>query len=151
MFSTFSEKQLIEFAKTLSGFLQPGMVIELKGPLGAGKTTFVRGVLRGLGYKGTVKSPTFTLVEEYRLRAFTVYHVDLYRLSSPEEVAFIGLSDYFHKKSVVFIEWPEKGTGFLPKGDVHALFKIESDDRRILEWKANTPKGERFLNMFLPS
>ncbi|MBI4356381.1 MAG: tRNA (adenosine(37)-N6)-threonylcarbamoyltransferase complex ATPase subunit type 1 TsaE [Gammaproteobacteria bacterium] len=145
IFSAFSEEELLKRAKTVGRHLQPGMVIALEGPLGIGKTTFVRGVLRGLGYKGSVKSPTYTLIEEYRFSAFVLYHVDLYRLLSPEELEFIGLSDYWNGQAVIFIEWPEKGLGFLPKSDVQVCFKMGEAEERIVEWTANTQKGESFL------
>lgn len=106
-----------EFGKKLWAALPARCVVYLLGNLGAGKTTLVRGFLRGAGYEGAVKSPTFTLVEEYTLNDRKVFHFDLYRLSDPEELEWIGINDYFDQNSICFIEWPDKGEGFLPVPD----------------------------------
>lgn len=101
------------FAKQLNA----GMVAYLHGDLGAGKTTFVRGVLQGLGYLGKVKSPTYTLVEPYVVSRYNVYHFDLYRFVDENEWDAAGFSEYFNTGSVCMVEWPEKAENILPGPD----------------------------------
>ena len=92
-------------------------LVFLQGDLGAGKTTLVRAYLRAAGYTGTVKSPTYTLVEEYQVNNQKILHFDLYRLSDPEELEWLGIWDYLTQECVCFIEWPDKGKGVLPAPD----------------------------------
>ncbi len=117
------------FGKQLAAVVKPSAVIFLEGELGVGKTTLVRGFLRGLGYQGLVKSPTFTLVESYQFETCRVYHFDLYRLHMPEELELMGIRDYFTDDAIILVEWPEKGSRFLPKADLILELSLMSEGR----------------------
>ena len=98
----------------LAHVLTPGCILYLRGDLGAGKTTLVRGLLHGLGYPGIVKSPTYTLVEPYAIGKWRLFHWDLYRLADPEELEYLGLREQLDGETALLIEWPERGPGELP-------------------------------------
>lgn len=120
-----------QFGAELYRSLSSKTVVFLHGQLGAGKTTLVRGYLRAAGYSGTVKSPTYNLVEEYSIGGRKIFHFDLYRLNDPEELEYIGISDYFNQAEVCFIEWPDKGAGFLPAPDVEITLTVHENGRLV--------------------
>jgi len=134
-----------ELAAQIAQFTPAGTVIYLQGDLGAGKTTFVRGFLHGLGYKGVVKSPTYTLVEPYNINNKSIYHFDLYRLADPDELEYAGGRDYFDDESICLVEWPEKAEGFLPQADIQCKLSYENEGRRA-ELIAHTRTGESVLS-----
>ena len=112
-----SAEETEQFGAELFKSVPSKHLIFLQGDLGAGKTTLVRGFLRAAGYNGVVKSPTYTLVEEYTIGTRKIFHFDLYRVVDPEELEWIGIRDYFDQESICFIEWPDKGKGILPEPD----------------------------------
>lgn len=106
------------FGAALWHVLPEKCLVFLFGELGAGKTTLIRGLLREAGYKHTVKSPTYSLVEEYDLPKRKLFHFDLYRLQDPDELEYIGMDDYLRQTALCCIEWPEMGHGYLPDADL---------------------------------
>lgn len=138
------ESATIEMGKRLAEVCCVPAVIFLKGQLGAGKTTLVRGLLQGLGVSGSVKSPTFTLVEPYQLTDCRVFHFDLYRLNDPEELEHIGLRDYFAEDSICLIEWPEKGQPKLPLPDLSCELNLDAAGR-VVDLQAYSARGEAIL------
>jgi tRNA threonylcarbamoyladenosine biosynthesis protein TsaE len=117
------------------------VVVHLEGPLGAGKTTLVRGLLRGLGHAGRVRSPTFTLLEPYELAGCAVAHLDLYRLADPAELEYLGLHDMLRPGALVLVEWAEKGGDRLPGADIRLKLDYEGDGR-CARCEAGSPRGE---------
>ncbi len=124
--------------------LANGMLISLSGELGAGKTTFARGVLRALGWTGRVKSPTYTLVEHYPFSSLYLYHIDFYRFDDPSEWETAGLADCFRDDAVCIVEWPERVAGLLPTPDLAlTLEHAVHPDARTLTIRASSKAGER--------
>lgn len=141
-----TEKDMLALGGKLAKTIQPGLCIALYGELGAGKTTFVRGFLRSLGFKEAVKSPTYTLVETYTIKQQRIHHFDLYRLVNSEELEFMGIRDYFNEMDVNLVEWPMRGKGYLPLEDLSYSIVIRELQRDVTI-KANTPAGMRVLTM----
>lgn len=121
------------------------MVIYLRGDLGAGKTTLVRALVRALGYAGRVKSPTYTLLEQYETGGLHLCHFDLYRFQDEEEWEAAGFRDELNGHKVWLVEWPEKAGGLLPQADVEIIFDILPAGRN-LALHANTPTGRQCLD-----
>lgn len=103
----------------------------LSGDLGAGKTTFVRGLLKALGYRGLVKSPTYTLVETYSIGGRSIHHFDLYRLAGADELEAIGVRDFVDGQTLCLIEWPERGAMGLLQPDLHVRIALAGEQREV--------------------
>lgn len=151
--SVDNETGMQRFARLWADCLQPPMVIYLVGDLGVGKTTLVRGIVQGMGYTGRVKSPTYGLLEKYTLtnaqdQSLEVMHLDLYRLTDPEELEFIGLRDLLGQNSVLLVEWPDQGKGYLPAADliVNIQQPDAASDARLLTCFASSDCGEELLS-----
>lgn len=138
------ESAMVAFGQALSALIKNPMVITLKGQLGAGKTTLSRGMLQGLGHCGSVKSPTYTIVEPYKLSAGSVFHFDLYRIADAEELEYMGFGEYLAEAQLCLIEWPERGQGFLPQADI-AIEISQSGDGRCVTLAAYSDVGEQLV------
>ncbi|MGL4221294.1 MAG: tRNA (adenosine(37)-N6)-threonylcarbamoyltransferase complex ATPase subunit type 1 TsaE [Shewanella sp.] len=143
-FQLNNEDETIAVGQKLARHIQAPLTLYLTGDLGAGKTTLSRGLIQGLGHKGAVKSPTYTLVEPYELDGVQVYHFDLYRLNDPEELEFMGIRDYFTNSSLCIVEWPDKGEGLLPDADIHLHLNYVNQGREI-HIRALTDSGQTLL------
>lgn len=145
--SSPDETQLLaeDLAAACRNALPQQVVVYLSGDLGAGKTTFSRYFIQAMGHKGSVKSPTYTLVEPYSLGEVDIYHFDLYRLSDPEELEFMGIRDYFRENSISLIEWAENGAECLATADLVISIEINGEGRQFTI-SASTSQGAKLLS-----
>lgn len=139
-----SPEEMDRLGQCLGRALQGGVTVYLQGELGAGKTTLVRGVLKGLGYTGPVRSPTYTLVEGYDLAARMLYHLDLYRIRGFAELEYLGIRDLDDRDLWVFVEWPERGAGSLPAADLVMRLEMR-DPGRLLHLEAGSERGSALM------
>ncbi|AUI65223.1 MULTISPECIES: tRNA (adenosine(37)-N6)-threonylcarbamoyltransferase complex ATPase subunit type 1 TsaE [Glaesserella] len=147
-----TEEEMLNFGHTFALTLKDHLakepsasfVIYLNGELGAGKTTLTRSIVKAFGHTGNVKSPTYTLVEEYNLSPFSLYHFDLYRLSDPEELEFMGIRDYFRPQTLCLLEWATRGEGMIPDADF--IIQIDyADNGRNLHLLPQTETAKQIL------
>lgn len=141
------EAAMTALAARLAKAIRPPLCIHLEGDLGAGKTTFVRALIQGLGYRGRVKSPTYGLLEHYDLPGFKVLHLDLYRIGDPDELEFLGIVDLYDEGTILLAEWPERGGGALPPADVELRFQ-HSGNHRLLMCQAHSSSGNALCHSF---
>ena len=130
---------------SLAPAMEKGLVIWLSGDLGAGKTTLTRGLLRALGHTGSVKSPTYTLIEPYTISRITLYHFDFYRFTHPDEFLDAGLEEYFQGDGACLVEWADKALPYVPQPDVEIQLLVEGDGRRA-RIVSRSPRGRTCLS-----
>jgi len=123
-----------------------GALIFLLGDLGAGKTTLVRGLLRQLGHRGKVKSPTYALIEQYEIDNRHIYHLDLYRLTDPEELEYLGIREFREGASICLIEWPQNGAQGVVQPDLTIHIHYENKGRCV-EFIENTSVGKKMVDL----
>lgn len=128
----------------LAAGVLPGRVLHLSGELGSGKTTLVRGLLRALGIRGAVKSPTYAWVEPYRISSLDLYHFDFYRFEKKTEWLSSGLREYFRPDAVCIVEWPERAGSLLSPPDLAIQLRYEGDARQAAV-EAPSAEGEAWL------
>ena len=138
------EAATLALGNRLAHVIEPGLYVALSGNLGSGKTTLTRGILRGLGYQGKVKSPTYTLVELYNLPKLDLYHFDFYRFNDPQEWLDAGFREHFEPRNLCLVEWPERVRDLLPVPDLRISLSVEGEGRRV-RIAAETEHGKRCL------
>ena len=135
----------LRLGAALAAGVAPGRVLHLRGELGTGKTTLVRGLLRALGHRGRVKSPSYSLLEPYTLSSLNLYHFDFYRFKDRSEWLSSGFREYFNPDSVCIVEWPERAGEDLAPPDLELRLEFAGDARRA-SLEARTPAGESWLS-----
>jgi tRNA threonylcarbamoyladenosine biosynthesis protein TsaE len=138
------EEATRQFAEEVAAALEDGAVFHLHGELGAGKSSFARALLQALGVTGRIKSPTYSLVENYPLEHGQAWHLDLYRIADPDELQWLGVDALGEPGAVVLIEWPQRGRGAIPPADVELQLDYAGSGRRA-RLRAASPRGERLL------
>lgn len=129
VFVSEDEKTTKELAKKVALFLNAGDVLALEGDLGAGKTTFTKGIAEGLGVSDQVDSPTFTIIKEYQ-GTLPLYHMDVYRLETQGDE--LGLEEYFYGTGICIVEWASKVKGLLPENTIYLSFSLQEDGSRLI-------------------
>lgn len=140
-----SELDTDALGNDIASLIRDGIIIYLVGDLGAGKTRLAQGIIHGLGFSGHVKSPTYTLVESYRVNDSAIFHFDLYRLMDPMELEFMGIQDYFDYDNIILIEWPDKGAGMIEQADVRIHLDYAEQSRKVL-LTSETERGAAVIN-----
>ena len=138
------ERATLALGAVLGAVIEPGLVVYLRGELGAGKTTVVRGLVRALGWQGPVRSPTYTLVEVYTVSRLDLHHFDFYRFHDPREWIDAGFRESFNGRNVSLIEWPERAGGMLPPADVEIALALHGEGRSA-ELTSNSLRGQKIL------
>ncbi|MEP7157420.1 MAG: tRNA (adenosine(37)-N6)-threonylcarbamoyltransferase complex ATPase subunit type 1 TsaE [Betaproteobacteria bacterium] len=149
-FDLADEPATMALGREIARILQPGVSVHLSGDLGAGKTTLSRGILRGLGFEGRVKSPTYALVELYVISTLNLYHFDFYRFSEPEEWNDAGFRDLFNETNICLVEWPEKAGELLPLPDLKITLSPTPEMSRTALIQAHTSRGHSMLQQLQP-
>jgi tRNA threonylcarbamoyladenosine biosynthesis protein TsaE len=135
------EEKIRLFANKFSSDIRVPLVIWLEGDLGSGKTTFARALIHALGHPGRVKSPTYGLLEQYQIGSIQVLHMDLYRIGDPDELEFLGVADLLDEQTILLVEWPERGSGWLPEADFIFSFSYAGEGRELC-WSACTERAK---------
>jgi tRNA threonylcarbamoyladenosine biosynthesis protein TsaE len=142
-YRTETPDQTIRLGLEIGKKLQPGSVVALHGPLGAGKTTLAKGIARSLNIEEALTSPSFTLIAEYEGsregNPVTLYHIDLYRISHPQEIEDLGMEEIVNGEGICVIEWAEKASEFLPESTIRVEIVIEDKGRRQIKIRGLTP------------
>jgi len=140
------EAATLALGAAMADCIEPGAMVYLKGELGAGKTTLVRGLVRALGHAGPVKSPTYALVELYKLSRLDLHHFDFYRFRDPREWIDAGFRESFNGRTVSLIEWPERAAGMLPPADLEVVLELHGEGRNAA-LTSRSLKGQKLLTL----